>query len=167
MITRSKMTQATFTSAPSGSARPVAKRIIPTTAATASSTDTTICGRIRLQLGPPLRRAFGSDREPEGTAEPDVARRRRTCLDPGGEQRQAVLLATPGGDAAAGDRKQDLVDHHERDEADEEVPAPAGDRQDAQQQVNSVDSTVHRAHQHGTNLPRTTVGARELHESVC
>lgn len=31
----------------------------------------------------------------------------------------------------------------------------------------SVDSTVNRAHQHGTNLPRTTGGLLELHESVC
>jgi hypothetical protein len=31
----------------------------------------------------------------------------------------------------------------------------------------SVDSTVNRAHQHGTNLPRTTGGRFELHESVC
>jgi len=31
----------------------------------------------------------------------------------------------------------------------------------------SVDSTVNRAHQHGTNLPRTTGGRLELHESVC
>jgi transposase len=31
----------------------------------------------------------------------------------------------------------------------------------------SVDSTVNRAHQHGTNLPRTTGGPVELHESVC
>lgn len=31
----------------------------------------------------------------------------------------------------------------------------------------SVDSTVNRAHQHGTNLPRTTWGLLELHESVC
>ncbi|MBG6179255.1 transposase [Arthrobacter sp. CAN_A1] len=30
----------------------------------------------------------------------------------------------------------------------------------------SVDSTVNRAHQHGTNLPRTTGGAIELHESA-
>ena len=30
----------------------------------------------------------------------------------------------------------------------------------------SVDSTVNRAHQHGTNLPRTTGGLLELHESV-
>ncbi|MDQ0265040.1 hypothetical protein J2T24_000882, partial [Pseudarthrobacter niigatensis] len=31
----------------------------------------------------------------------------------------------------------------------------------------SVDSTVNRAHQHGTNLPRATGGRLELHESVC
>ena len=31
----------------------------------------------------------------------------------------------------------------------------------------SVDSTVNRAHQHGTNLPRTTGGLLELHDSVC
>ncbi len=31
----------------------------------------------------------------------------------------------------------------------------------------SVDSTVNRAHQHGTNLPRLTGGPVELHESVC
>lgn len=31
----------------------------------------------------------------------------------------------------------------------------------------SVDSTVNRAHQHGTNLPRATGGLLELHESVC
>lgn len=31
----------------------------------------------------------------------------------------------------------------------------------------SVDSTVNRAHQHGTNLPRITGGLLELHESVC
>ncbi len=31
----------------------------------------------------------------------------------------------------------------------------------------SVDSTVNRAHQHGTNLPRATGGPVELHESVC
>ena len=30
----------------------------------------------------------------------------------------------------------------------------------------SVDSTVNRAHQHGTNLPRTTGGTSELHESA-
>ena len=30
----------------------------------------------------------------------------------------------------------------------------------------SVDSTVNRAHQHGTNLPRATGGPLELHESV-
>jgi hypothetical protein len=30
----------------------------------------------------------------------------------------------------------------------------------------SVDSTVNRAHQHGTNLARTTGGAVELHESA-
>jgi len=30
----------------------------------------------------------------------------------------------------------------------------------------SVDSTVNRAHQHGTNLPRTTGGSVELHESA-
>ena len=30
----------------------------------------------------------------------------------------------------------------------------------------SVDSTVNRAHQHGTNLPRDTGGSVELHESV-
>ena len=30
----------------------------------------------------------------------------------------------------------------------------------------SVDSTVNRAHQHGTNLARTTGGSVELHESV-
>lgn len=30
----------------------------------------------------------------------------------------------------------------------------------------SVDSTVNRAHHHGTNLPRTTGGTVELHESV-
>jgi transposase len=29
----------------------------------------------------------------------------------------------------------------------------------------SVDSTVNRAHQHATNLPRTTGGSVELHES--
>jgi transposase len=41
---------------------------------------------------------------------------------------------------------------------------------DAQGEVDwsvSVDSTVNRAHQHGTNLPRTTGGPLELHESVC
>lgn len=31
----------------------------------------------------------------------------------------------------------------------------------------SVDSTVNRAHQHGTNLPRNTGGPVELQESVC
>ena len=30
----------------------------------------------------------------------------------------------------------------------------------------SMDSTVNRAHQHGTNLPRTTGGTSELHESA-
>jgi transposase len=30
----------------------------------------------------------------------------------------------------------------------------------------SVDSTVNRAHQHATNLPRTTGGSVELHESA-
>lgn len=31
----------------------------------------------------------------------------------------------------------------------------------------SVDSTINRAHQHGTNLPRTTGGTLELQETVC
>ena len=31
----------------------------------------------------------------------------------------------------------------------------------------SVDSTINRAHQHGTNLARPTGGSVELHESVC
>jgi transposase len=31
----------------------------------------------------------------------------------------------------------------------------------------SVDSTINRAHQHGTNLPRPTGGQHELHDSVC
>lgn len=31
----------------------------------------------------------------------------------------------------------------------------------------SVDSTINRAHQHGTNLPRTTGGTAELQETVC
>ncbi|GAB2721078.1 hypothetical protein GCM10027038_19490 [Arthrobacter bambusae] len=31
----------------------------------------------------------------------------------------------------------------------------------------SVDSTINRAHQHGTNLPRTTGGTSELQETVC
>jgi hypothetical protein len=30
----------------------------------------------------------------------------------------------------------------------------------------SVDSTINRAHQHGTNLPRHTGGPLELHESA-
>lgn len=42
-------------------------------------------------------------------------------------------------------------------------------RADAKGLINwevSVDSTVNRAHQHATNLPRTTGGPVELHESV-
>src|SRR5690349_16206078 len=66
MTTRSKITQATFTRVPSGSARPVARRTIPTTAATASRMDTTIWGWIRLQLGPPLWRALGVTANPRG-----------------------------------------------------------------------------------------------------
>jgi transposase len=31
----------------------------------------------------------------------------------------------------------------------------------------SVDSIINRAHQHGTNLPRTTGGTAELQETVC
>src|SRR5215217_5415213 len=66
ITTRSKMTQATFTRVPRGSASPLANRIRPTAAATASSTDTTICGWIRLQLGPPLWRALGVTAKPRG-----------------------------------------------------------------------------------------------------
>ncbi|KRE76019.1 transposase [Arthrobacter sp. Soil762] len=62
--------------------------------------------------------------------------------------------------------------HHRRNSASgtwDKVLAALLTRADAQGLINwevSVDSTVNRAHQHGTNLPRHTGGPLELHESA-